>query len=213
MRKINDNELIQMLKEGSMTQKQMAEHFGCSEPAITKRKKRYKRLGLYNEFEVPESFSALTDKEQRYVIGRIEGKGQTEAVKEAYECTTPGSARSMGSQLMKKDEIQKAVSELMYESGLSKRNRVQILKRHVYAKDPNVSLKALDQTWKLDGAYTEKHVHVKADYGDLMARYEDIQKRKAELRRRLGLSPGEPPPPLEGEVVESVGSDPEDSAS
>ncbi len=40
MRKINDNEPIRMLKEGTMTQKEMADHFGVSEPTITKMKKR-----------------------------------------------------------------------------------------------------------------------------------------------------------------------------
>lgn len=146
MRKIDDNELIQMLKEGNMTQKEMADHFGCSEPAITKMKKRYRRLGLYNECEVPETFKNLSDKEQRFVLARVEGKNQTQAALEAFECGTHGSARSMGSQLAKKDDIQKAVSELMQEEGLTRRNRVQVLKKHVYAKDPNVSLKALDQT-------------------------------------------------------------------
>ncbi len=51
------------------------------------------------------------------------------------------------------DDIQKAVSELMWEEGLAKRSTVRVLKEHVYNKDSNVSLKALDQTWKLDGAY------------------------------------------------------------
>jgi transposase len=74
MRKINDNELIQMLKEGRMTQKEMAEHFRCSEPAITKMKKRYRKLGLYNEFEVPENFKNLSEKEQKFVLARVEAK-------------------------------------------------------------------------------------------------------------------------------------------
>jgi transposase len=83
MRKINDNELIQLLKEGRLTQRQMAQHFGCSEPAITKMKKRYRKLGLYDEFAVPESFKELSEKEQKFVLARVEGKNQTQAAKEA----------------------------------------------------------------------------------------------------------------------------------
>ena len=167
MRKIDDIELIQMLEEGRMTQKEMAAHFGCSEPAITKMKMRYRKLGIYNGFEVPETFKSLSEKEQRFVLARVEGKNQTQAAKEAFECGTDGSARSLGSQLAKNEDIQKAVSEIMQEEGLTRRNRVKVLKEHVYAKDPNVSLKALDQTWKLEGLYTEKHVHAHISYADM----------------------------------------------
>jgi len=187
MRKINDKELIQMLKEGNMTQKEMADHFGCSEPAITKRKKRYRKLGLYNEFEVPETFRNLSDKEQRFVLARVEGKNQTQAALEAFECGTPGSARSIGSQLANRDDIQKAMSELMQEEGLTRRNRVQVLKRHVYANDPNVSLKALDQTWKLEGLYTEKHVHAHISYADCVKDLSELDREIEQLENELGI--------------------------
>ena len=187
MRKINDSELIQLLKEGQMTQKEIARHFGCSEPAITKMKKRYKRLGLYDEFAVPESFKALSEKEQKFVLARVEGKNQTRAAAEAFDCWSDASARSMGSQLAKRDDIQKAVSELMWEEGLTRRNRVKILKEHVYAKDPNVSLKALDQTWKLDGAYIEKHLNVNISYQDMERELEELDQERKQLENELGL--------------------------
>ncbi len=188
MRKINDNELIQMLKEGRMTQKEMADHFGVSEPAITKMKKRYRKLGLYNEYEVPETFKSLSEKEQKFVLARVEGKNQTQSALEAFECSTDGSARSMGSQLAKRDDIQKAVSEIMQEEGLTRRSRVQILRGHVYAKDPNVSLKALEQTWKLEGAYTEKHVNLNISYADMTRNLEEMKREMRELDAELGLT-------------------------
>jgi len=150
--KINDDKLIELLQEGKMTQLEIAEYFNCSPAAITKRKQRLEAM-----LNIPESFKSLTDKEQRFVLARVEGKNQTQAALGSFECGSMESAKVMGSQLMGRDDIQKAVSELMHEEGLTKRSRVQVLKKHVYAKDPNISLKALDQSWKLDGAYTEVH--------------------------------------------------------
>jgi hypothetical protein len=87
----------------------------------------------------------------------------------------------MGWQLMQKGDIQTAVAELMQEEGLTRRYRVQKLRTHIDHPDPNVSLKGLDQAWKLDGAYVEKHVHVHATY-------EDIKREQAECHDRIGNS-------------------------
>ncbi len=48
----------------------------------------------------------------------------------------------------------------MQDEGLTRRNRIQVLKKLIYSPDPNVAIKALGQTWKLEGAYTEKHVNL-----------------------------------------------------
>lgn len=192
MRKINDDELIQLLKEGRMTQKEMADHFGCSEPAITKMKRRYRRLGLYNEFEPPASFAKLSDKEQKFVLARVEGKNQTRAAKEAFECSTDGSARSIGSQLAKNEDIQKSISEIMQEEGLTRRSRIQVLKNHIYNKDPNVSIKALDQTWKLEGLYTEKHLVAHINYVDYLKEISELDQEIQELEKELGMNGSHP---------------------
>ena len=73
----------------------------------------------------------------------------------------------MGHQLMQKKDIQKAVAEIMQEEGLNRRYRVQKLRSHIDHPDPNVSLKGLDQSWKIDGAYTEKHIHVGITYDQM----------------------------------------------
>lgn len=93
----------------------------------------------------------------------------------------------MGSQLANKDDIQKAISELMQEEGLTRRKRVQVLKDHVLAKDPNVSLKALDQSWKLEGLYTEKHVVAHINYGDYVRGLSEMDREIEELEIELGI--------------------------
>ncbi len=55
------------------------------------------------------------------------------------------------------------------------------MRGHVYAKDPNVSLKALDQTWKLDGAYAPGKIDFfaqMASTSQLLAEIQEIEKRK-----------------------------------
>jgi len=104
----------------------------------------------------------------------------------------------MGYQLMQKPDIQTAVAELMQEEGLTRRYRVQKLKGHIDHPDPNVSLKGLDQSWKLDGAYTEKHVHVHATYADLTKNFDELQAKRKALEAELGI--GEDA--IEGEIIE-----------
>jgi hypothetical protein len=48
-----------------------------------------------------------------------------------------------------------------------------------------VSLKALDQTWKLEGAYTETHVNLNINYADYDKTIEVLDTEIAELEERL----------------------------
>jgi DNA-binding Lrp family transcriptional regulator len=178
-RKTNDNVILQMLRVGK-TQKEIAEHFNVSGAAICKRVK--KLLG-----KKPKSFENLTEKEQKFALAISEGKTQTQAALDSHECSSLDSAKSMGYQLMQKPDIQTAVAELMQEEGLTRRYRVQKLKGHIDHPDPNVSLKGLDQSWKLDGAYTEKHVHVHATYEDMTKNLAEIQKKRRQLEVELGI--------------------------
>jgi hypothetical protein len=52
-----------------------------------------------------------------------------------------------------------AIDELMDHHGLTKSYRVLKLKQHVDNRDPNISLKALDQSWRLDGSYKPEEDH------------------------------------------------------
>ncbi len=98
-RKINDDELIRMFEEG-IPQKDIAAHFGCSPPAVCQRLKRLIPP------EVPESLEALTPKQQSFALQVAGGKSQTAAAMDAFDCTSRDSAKAMGYQMMKREEIQ-----------------------------------------------------------------------------------------------------------
>jgi Mn-dependent DtxR family transcriptional regulator len=146
VRKINDQRLLALLSEGRL-QKEIARELKVSEPAITKRLKR-----LFPErYQVPKVFGDLTEKEKRFVIEKARGKTNTEAALASFECRSRETAKVIGSQLMSKAEVRQSLSEIMNQVGLSKLYRIQKLRSHVDNIDPYVSLKALEQSWKLDG--------------------------------------------------------------
>lgn len=167
-----------MFRDGK-TQKQIAEHFGVSPVAIHKRLKRI--------LPPPESLSALSEKEQKFAIEVSKGKTATQAVVESFDVSSRESAKVIGSQLMKKPEVKMAIDELMSHHGLSKSYRVQKLRSHVDNVDPNVSLKALDQSWKLDGSYApEKNMTLHVTREDLERDLAEIRQRKLQIIRQLG---------------------------
>ena len=191
MRKTDDAVILQMLSEGK-TQKEIAEYFDVSGAAICKRVKKLR---------VPESLERLTEKEQKFALAVAEGKGRTEAALDSYDCKTLDSARSMAYQLLQKPDVQTAVADLMQEEGLTRRYRVKKLKDHVDHPNPDTSLKALDQTWKLDNAYSETYIHVHASYGEMVEAHEiaDEKIRKFEEKYRIEWGSDIE----EGEVVEN----------
>jgi hypothetical protein len=63
------------------------------------------------------------------------------------------SAKVLASNLMKRPDVKQAITDLMDQKGLTQEYRVERLKSHVDHADPNISLKALDQSWRLDGSY------------------------------------------------------------
>ena len=93
----------------------------------------------------------------------------------------------MGSQLMKHPDIEAAITEIMQEEGLTRRYRVQKLKTHVDALDPHVSLKALDQSWKLDG-YVEKHINLNIDVKQTRKDIAGIDDEIERLEKSLGIN-------------------------
>jgi hypothetical protein len=104
---------------------------------------------------------------------------------------------------MQKPDIQTAVSEIMQETGLTRRYRVQKLKTHIDHPDPNVSLKGLDQSWKLDGAYREENVHVHMSYDDMVKINKQTKARIKEIRKELGIDPDV----IDGEVIDENDDD------
>ena len=114
----------------------------------------------FTDSSIRSDWKKLSEKEQTFALAIAEGKTQTDAAMISFDVTTRDSAKSIGCRLMKQSDIQTAVSEIMQQEGLTRKYRVQKLKIHVDNRDPHVSLKALDQTWKLDNSYSETHVHV-----------------------------------------------------
>ncbi len=186
-RKTDDRVIIEMLRAGKM-QKEIAEHFGCSAVAVSRRIKR-----INQAIKTSEVLKDFTKKEQDFCLEVASGKTKTNAALASFDCGSRESAKSIGIELMRRDDINKAVSEIMDSEGLGKRVRVRKLREHVSNVDPGISLRALDQTWRLDGAYTEKHVHTE-NITVLTGRLKDIDQEIAELERQIGISSAEGDP-------------------
>lgn len=179
MRKIDDAKMLKMHEQG-IPQKDIAKHFGVSPAAVCKRLKRYQPL--------PQSLECLTDKEQKFAVAIAEGKTKTQAALASYECGNMESAKSMGKQLMAKPDIQTAVAEIMQNEGLTRTYRVRKLKQHVDNRDPNVSLKALDQTHKLDGAYREEvniNVNVRQQFNENQMELKRLYEKEAQSHMEM----------------------------
>lgn len=157
-KKINDDEtLLRMHTEGAGL-KEIAQHFNVSAVAVYK---RLKRLTASSVIEEVQRKHDLTDKELSFAIEKARGKSNTQAVLASqYEVSSDQSAKVIGSQLMDKPEIVKAIDDLMNQHGLTKSYRIGKLRQHVDSRDSGISLKALDQTWRLDGSYAPIPIYV-----------------------------------------------------
>jgi predicted transcriptional regulator len=176
-RKTDDQEILRLLQEGK-NQKQIAKHFGVSPVAIHKRIKRLSPLP-----DMPH-FNQLTDKEKKFVLNKIEGKSNIQAVMQSYDVTSNESAKVMGSQLMAKPEIQTSIEELMNYCGIDKPYRIKRLKQIIDSSDLSVAYKGLDMSFKLDGSYApEKHQiysfnfvrEIAGDLNSLLAQLQALQ--------------------------------------
>jgi hypothetical protein len=143
---INDDVLIRLYKEGK-PQKEIASYFGVSPVAVCKRLKR-----LLPVPDILDKYN-LTNQQKSFCVEKAKGKTNTQAALESYETTSRKSAKVIGSQLMDNPTVKMAIDELMDHHGLTKSYRVLKLKQHVDSRDPNISLKALDQTFRLDGSF------------------------------------------------------------
>ena len=180
MKRTNDAEILQMLREGKQ-QKEIAQHFGVSSSYICK------RVRLLLPRGEPDSFRNLTDKEKRFVLEKARGRTNTDAVMKSYDVTSRESAKVLGSNLMDKEEIRLAIDELMEQAGMGRRYHVQRLKNCVDHPDPHVTLKALDQSWKLDGSYAPDKLDVLTPSLNIIA---VLDARQNELRKALELLSG-----------------------
>ncbi len=180
MRKTNVQEIIRMRDEGK-TGVKIAAHFGVSPAAISK---RLKRLLPVSE---PESFGKLSDKQKKFVLAKAEGKSNTSAAMEAFDVTSRESAKAMGHKLAQDPDINLALTDLMAQEGLTRRHRVRRLRDAIDHPDPNVSLKGLDQSWRLEALYGVEAPTVQLSFNTLIMEVEALDKEIARLQKDLDL--------------------------
>ena len=153
-KRITNDEVILALRKEGKTSQQIADHFGVSKVAINKRLRK---------LNPQPDLSHLTRKEESFVVAVASGKNHVDAAQESYDAADRRSAATIGMSLLKKPEIQASIESLMEYNGLSKGYRIRKLKDHVDNADPNVSLKALDMSFKLDSSYPPtKNVNLNA---------------------------------------------------
>jgi len=182
-RKTDDATIVKMIEQGK-SQKEIAKHFGVSPAAICKRLKR-----LRASQTEPESFEKLTDKEKKFVLAKAEGKTHSQASLDAFECGSLASAKSIGSHLMKRDDIQLAICDIMEQEGIGRRHRIRTLKKHIDNNlDSHVSLKGVDIANKMEGLYTNKHLHLHAtpeDPEEILRKYISKVRERIALRKKI----------------------------
>lgn len=179
MKRVDDEKLLALLEQG-IPQKEIAKRLGCVPSYITKRKRQL----IATTNDEPEA-DTLTESQRKFCIAKAQGKTNIEAATEAYRVTSPESAKVMASVLMKRDEIQKTIGELLDQNGLTRDACVKQLKQLVYSKDGNVSLRSLDQVWRLQGLYQETPARVEVDIKVLQF---DLNKAYEAMKREKGLS-------------------------
>ncbi len=184
-RKTDDKIILQMLEDGH-SQKDIAKHFDVSPAAICK---RVARLSAF-----PKTLKGLSPKEVRFAVSVAEGKSQTRSAIEAYDVSSMGSAKSLGSQLMKKPRVNAAISELMEYHGMGRSYRVQKLKEHLDSPDPVISLKSLEISYKADGTFREILVPVPINFEALVEQTQSLeevsraaQERKANALKQIAI--------------------------
>ena len=177
MRKIISTELLELLDQG-MSQKEAAQHFNCSEPAISRRLKKIRP-------RVPQAFDKLTKKQKNFALALADGQSKSRAAALAYDTSTVDSARTIGKRLSADSDIQTAVSEILQRNGLTKQYRVNRLRELVDSLDSNIALRAIDMTFKLDGSYSPENHNVNVrTYEALVEHRQTLEEASREAQAR-----------------------------
>jgi len=146
-RKTNDEVILSLLRQGK-NQSQIARALNVSSVAIHKRLKKI--------LPPAPSLEGLTAKQRKFCELVAGGESRTSAAMRAYDVSSRESAKALQSELRDKPEIEESIKALMDYHGLTKSYRVGKLRGLVDHVDPNVSLRALDQSWRLDNAYPKE---------------------------------------------------------
>lgn len=163
MKKINDTELLEMADRGDQ-QNIIAQHFGVSEAAVSKRLKRLRQQSAHAAV-----LDNLTAKEQRFVAEICSGTSQTQSAVAAFDVGSIDSAKSIGNRLMKDPDISRAIASIMEEQGLSRSHLIKRLKHHVDSGDAQASVRSIEMGLKLHDSFPAaktKNLNVNANYVD-----------------------------------------------
>lgn len=204
-KKIDDRVLLEMVDK-DIPQKDIAEHFRVSAPAICQRLRKIRKATL------PESCQTLTEKQKKFVVAMSEGATRVNAAMESFDCVNRESAKQVSTQLMKRDDIQIAISELMEQEGIGRRYRIRTLKRHIdNTLDPQASLKGVDIANKMENLYNEQPIIIPISFADLTDNARARRRERIEVEKKHGYKHDEygevidiEPDVVEAEVVETA---------
>lgn len=169
-RKTNDEQILRLWQSG-LSQLEISRQLNVSPACICKRLKRL----LPAPDEILDRH-ALTDNEKRFVIEKASGKNNTQAAIASHEVSR-ASAKVIGCNLMKKPEVQMSINELMETYGLTRSYRINRLRNHIDHKDPLISLRGLDMSFRLDGSYApDKHQHQVVSWSEIVLSVESMSK-------------------------------------
>src|SRR5262245_46301323 len=113
--------------------------------------------------------TALTIKQRRFVKHYLETGNGTEAAMVAYDVADRNTARSIGTENLRKPAVQDAVAELLDAGGLRDEKLLAIHAHYLglcTSDNPRlkaIGLKALDMAYRLKGAYAPERHRIEAE--------------------------------------------------
>jgi len=162
------------MHEEGRSLKEIGKYFGCSSVAVHKRLKR-----LLSTVKVAEVLSehGLSGQQAEYALLRGQGLKPKQAALALCDVTTDDSARNRASQLENAGGVREAIVKLL-DLHLPREHRIKKLRSLVDSKFEDVSLRALDQSWKLGDEYPNQRVNlnvsVDADEAMITARLKHL---------------------------------------
>jgi len=157
-KKVSDAAIIagmRLIERGEVPdQEHLAKELGISAPGLCQRIKRLKR------FQPPESFARLTPQQREFCLNRAEGMTSKAAAERAYGCSSPGSAKSIGSKLLRDPDIGMAIADLMHTAGIGRRRRIERLRYVIEQDDPSVVVRGLDLAARMAGDLQPQQIEI-----------------------------------------------------
>jgi hypothetical protein len=146
----------QLYQEG-IAQQEIAKRMECTEACISIKLKMLKKRYA----PMPESYEFLPEKIKKFVLAKAEGKTNIDAVFESHEVTSRESAKTIGTRLNGRADVQQAIADIMNSEGVTRHKLVRKLSTHIDSDEPNISLRGVEMGLKLHGELiTSKNLNV-----------------------------------------------------